>query len=190
MGTKGIWHVFTLVLKPGHQAPKKQCPLGRAVNLRVCHQKLPQFYLGGTHSTQEEQWDGIKEIYWCVSINWRKHRPWRPLGILGLSILKASMDFCLCVKNIVNPWGNLMPGINEYNTQVPNNGKWDWWGWAGKITPAVNSAATTSPSIKLPADSCKDLGIQQGIWEDKSWVCLGNVGKKVGIQLQQGVCVL
>lgn len=51
-------------------------------------------------------------------------------------------------------------------------------GRAGKITPAVNSAATTSPSIKLPADSCKDLGIQQGIWEDKSWVCLGSVGKK------------
>lgn len=63
-------------------------------------------------------------------------------------------------------------------------------GWAGKISPAVNSAATTSLSIKLPADSCKDLGTQEGIWEDKIWVCLSSVGKKMGIQLQQGVCVL
>lgn len=64
VGTKGIGHVFTLVLKPGHQAPKKQgVPQEWGSECPVCHQKFPQFRLEGTHTTQEEQGDGIKEIY-------------------------------------------------------------------------------------------------------------------------------
>lgn len=50
---------------------------------------------------------------------------------------------------------------------------------SGKITPAVNSAATTSTSIRCPADPWKDLGVQYGIWED------GQVGFASAVQSQE-----
>lgn len=37
---------------------------------------------------------------------------------------------------------------------------------SGEITPAVSFAATTSTSIRFPADSWKGLGMQHGFWED------------------------
>lgn len=147
-GNQRNWILFSLwswslATKP----PKNKVHLRSwAVNPPVCHQKLPQFHPEGAFTTQEEQWGGIREIYWCVCVKQRKHRPWGPLRILGLSILKASMDFYLCVKNIVNPWGNLVPGINECNTQVPNNGKWDWW---------VGLVKSAQQLILLPQQACQ-----------------------------------